>query len=457
MGTSGVPEVVSGVDVGFTDFSEFSVGSGIPAGLTQYGDGNPSPGTNEIDFDAVEGNFFSMDGQGFNAWGFGYDAFDGLMDLAGGELLARVFLNVPVNGRKMLGPAANMVGFGAGNLDCWSGGPFRLDPDELTGIFSTSNSSSSNAATGNMQEAWQDGEWLWVRARRVQSVADPGADDDWTVRAWHGDIADEPASPDATNFDQPRSLTWADDAIGWAMPGNAGAFTEQRIAYLSFSADPDVVPPPIPFVKPPPGTFPRDILPERVTSLATPGAVKRRTNAGLIQIRSITAIGWSWEERFGLLRVTEAEHMELMAFVQKAWHSGTEFFIRHPMQPGSGIAPNGLGTPNIMVAGAGQVGAAVLTDGWPVSTLNCVVVGDVISIDGEIAVYMVTETKGSDASGEVRIKVNPPLRTSPADNAIVKTTDVDFVGTIMGRSQFEPTDAPTSYGGYKIRVEESLL
>ena len=203
--------------------------------------------------------------------------------------------------------------------------------------------------------------------------------------------------------------------------------------------------------------FPRDILPERVTALATPGAVKRRTNAGLLQIRSITAIGWSWREEWGLLRVTNVEHMELMTFVKKAWHAGESFKIRHPIQPGSGIPPNGIGTPNIMVVGAGQVGNSVLTDGWPVDTANCVVVGDVISISGEVAVYMVTATADSDGSGEVTIEVNPPLRSSPANNAVVKTTDVDFIGTIMTRSKFEPNAAPTSYGGYSIRVEEALL
>ena len=203
--------------------------------------------------------------------------------------------------------------------------------------------------------------------------------------------------------------------------------------------------------------FPRDILPEQVTALATPGAVKRRTNAGLIQIRSITAIGWSWQESFGLLRVTEPDHMELMTFIQKAWHNGQSFKIRHPVQPGSGILPNGLGTANIMVVGAGQVGNSVLTDGWPADTANCVVVGDVISIAGEIAVYMVTATADSNGAGEVTIGLNPPLRTSPANNAIVKTTDVDFRGTIMGRSKFEGTGAPTSYAGYRVKLAEALL
>jgi hypothetical protein len=204
-------------------------------------------------------------------------------------------------------------------------------------------------------------------------------------------------------------------------------------------------------------SWPRDILPEQVTSLATPGAVKRRTIAGLVQIRSITAIGWVWEEIWGLLRVTEKDHMNMLAFTKRVWHSGEPFLIRHLLMPGSGIPPNGVGTLNVMVAGAAQTGPQVVTDGWPASTAAVVVVGDVISIQGEPAVYMVTETADSDGAGVVTIKVNPPLRTSPADNAIVKTTDVQFLAVIMGRSKFEPTGAPTSYSGLKIRVEECLL
>jgi hypothetical protein len=149
--------------------------------------------------------------------------------------------------------------------------------------------------------------------------------------------------------------------------------------------------------------------------------------------------------------------MEMLTFVKDAWHSGRDFKVLHRMWPGSGITPNGLGTANIMVVGGSQVGNSVLTDGWPANTLNCVVAGDVISIGGELAVYMVAGTVHSNASGEVTIPLNPPLRSTPANNAIVKTTDVEFVGTIMGRSRFEGTGAPTSYAGLRIRIEESLL
>ena len=203
--------------------------------------------------------------------------------------------------------------------------------------------------------------------------------------------------------------------------------------------------------------FPRVVEPERASGLFNPGAVKRRTNAGLTQIRSITGIGWSWEEVYPLLRVTDPDHAELMAFVKDAWHAGKIFLAVHPLRPGSGIAPNGLGTVNVLVKGGGQVGASVLTDGWPSSTAGCVVVGDVIQVAGEVAVYVVTATAASNAAGEVLVRLNPPLRSTPADNAPVATTGVQFQVTILDRSRFEAARPPNLYGGYRVTFAEALL
>ena len=460
MSESGVPEVESGVDIGFTDFSEFTLTSSLPSGITEYGIGTDSPTGVGVSFDPIEGNYFEMTGMPgptVVSYGFGIDNFDGLTQF--GELLARVYLNILTDLQWGGGPCfrlSGLVGEPSPDMNAAGWTARRDDADAFGGSQGNETNAGSIFVPVNntfMQEARQNGAWLWVRVRILQNGAVPGRDD-WTVTAWHGSIDDEPSVPDSSPV--PITIVTPSSrgvgAIGWWGLVLGGA--EQRIAYLSFSSDPETVAPPLPFVEP---DFPRTILPERVTSLATPGAVKRRTNAGLVQIRTITAIGWAWREEFGLLRVTEPEHMEFLAFVKKAWHSGEDFKIRHPMQPGSGLSPNGLGTANIMVVGAGQTGNSILTDGWPADTANCVVVGDVISIDGEVAVYMVTATADSNASGEVLVRVNPPLRTSPANNAVVNTTDVTFIGTIMGRSRFEPTRAPTSYGGLSIRVEESLL
>ena len=96
-------------------------------------------------------------------------------------------------------------------------------------------SSSSNTVIVDLQEATQDDAWAWVRVRRVQNGTNPGTEDDFFITIWFGDIDDEPVAVDGSNIGQARSVTWAAEAIGWAMPGNAGAENEQRIAYLSFS------------------------------------------------------------------------------------------------------------------------------------------------------------------------------------------------------------------------------
>ena len=68
-----------------------------------------------------------------------------------------------------------------------------------------------------------------------------------------------------------------------------------------------------------------------------------------------------------------------------------------------------------------------------------------------------TESADSNASGEVTIAVNPNLRSSPANNAIVKTTDVEFIVTILSRSKFETAVPPNMYGDYQVTFGEALL
>ena len=722
MGTSGVPEVISGINFGFTDFSEFAVAAGIPTGVTEFGITPTSPFTFAIVSDPAEGNYFTMDGQGFRSWGFGLDAFDGLMDLAGGELLARVFLNVPVNGRKLLGPAANMLGLvgqdvGGADFDNWSGGLFRLDPDELSGLFVTNNGSSSNAITVDTQEAWQDGEWVWIRARRVQNATNPGTEDDFQVTIWFGDILDEPAVVDGVNIGQARTVTWAAEAIGWAMPGNAGAETEQRIAFLSFSSDPTQIAPPVPstmenekpiilgplmeydarrlssladgdpvllwpdssplgtndavpdpapdhdpafrpdrwapgvpsvefmdlgtstfppdneeamdfdgsvwqnneltifivaqvidisagaafigsrfggtpprecdvcvfpdgtllwgfgtetiptaiqtniitaaglvkagdkliitvrhtngaagvspegmmiqvasvpsfvtdpvFFNPgaigrsqntgspelglpggtiwgvdrligyiggyalaatnqqilemeaflneiwnviPPTALPETPKPMQVTALWGAGALRDASPSGLIQTRNTKAAGWMFQTTWPLLSVRNFVHQALTTFLYTAWQRGQIFNAKHPLQPGSGLPPNGLGTATVQIDGGAQAVRSdeIITDGWPVSTQSVVRAGDAIKIDGDSGVYIVTSTINSNVGGGATLPITPPLRKTPADGAAVQTTGVFFRVTIFSRSQLEDHRQPKSFHGPQVTFVEAL-
>ena len=169
-------------------------------------------------------------------------------------------------------------------------------------------------------------------------------------------------------------------------------------------------------------TFPRTVLPVTSSDLWSPGALKSLSNAGLMQIRNTKQVGWSWTDQWGILNVRNTDDNTLRSFVKKAWNRGEIYDILHPQVPGSGIAPNGLGTGTVIIKGAAQVGDVLIVDGFPINTPNCVRAEDALKFVADNAVYIVTADAGSDALGEVSIPLSPPLRLSPADNSAVCRT-----------------------------------
>lgn len=256
--TSGVIFLKNGVQVGISDFSEFALGDGLPSGITEYGIGAGSPSSEGIDFDATEGNYFKLSGAtsaggGVN-YGFGLDAFDGLIEF--GEILARIYLNIGTDLQWGGGPCLSLRGLvGEPSPDMFAaGGTIRRDDDDpewnTQGNETFAGTVSVPVNNRFMQEPSINGSWLWFRVRRTANIAVP-AQDDWEVTAWHGDIGDEPASPDGTATVVTPS-TRGIGAIGWFQL--FGGAAEQRIAFLSFSADPLLAAPPVPGEEPPVAT-----------------------------------------------------------------------------------------------------------------------------------------------------------------------------------------------------------
>lgn len=254
---SGVPQTVSGVRVGATDFREFPLASGIPAGITQFaiGPNAPSPAACSIGNDVVEGNFFSMTGLGGEAWAFGLDGFFGEMDQ--GELLARVLpIFSPGLPMHSIGPAAGIAGLigeplpGA-DIEAWSGVQFLRDgvadiESQVRATFSGFGTTFFTQATANLQVAYTAGIYVWIRIRKTTNGGDPTRDD-FEVRTYYGDpVLNNPILPDAIATLQVATGAGT-QAIGWAIPQGLPAQTnEHRITFLSFSANPLVEPPPLP-------------------------------------------------------------------------------------------------------------------------------------------------------------------------------------------------------------------
>ena len=458
MGVSGVPEVVNGANVGFTDFSEFAVAAGLPSGITEFGIGNDSPTAVAIVNDPVEGNYFEMTGHGEDAWGFGLDAFDSEMEF--GEILVRVFCNVS-DGRRIIGGASSMrglVGADPGPADFGfetSGAMRRLDsgdPDGITTATQVEDGSGGEIIGVLMQEAFQNGVWMWNRCRRVINPDVHVDHDDWQVTAWYGEFEDEPAL-DATSIDRTRIVDGL-AAVGWAITAN-GTTADQRIAFLSYTSDPDLAAPPEPGAL---QELSDTVRPMRVSDLWSAGALRDKSPSGLIQTRSTKAAGWMFTMTYPLLSVRNFDHQELTTFLYTAWQRGQLFLARHPLQPGSGLRPNGLGTATVVIDGAAQaVGSdSINTDGWPNSTSNVARAGDAIKIDKDDGVYIVTASASSSAAGEATLEITPPLRKVPADNAPVETTDIFFRVAISDRSSLEVSRHPQSADGPAITLLEAL-
>ena len=242
---SGVPETVSGVRVGATDFREFSVGAGLPSGITAFGVGANSPATVEIGNDAFEGNFFGMAGHGGNSeWGFGIDSFFG--EMSSGELLCRIRGDFPLDDRHSIGAAASMQGLLDSNFSAWGATQYlRMGVDIETEARAEFSGSFFQIIQGaDVQEPFINNIWHWLRVRRIANVGDPSRDD-WEARSWYGGIEAEPAAPDGVAVSQFRFASGALN-VGWWMLASLSSLSDQKIAFLSFSADPLIEPPPLP-------------------------------------------------------------------------------------------------------------------------------------------------------------------------------------------------------------------
>ncbi len=249
---SGVPTVApSGVLVGATDFREFSLGVGLPVGITAFGSATsrPDPNLVSIGNDPLEdfGNHFAMTGRGGENWGFGLDSFFGLM--AEGEMLVRIRCDYIINSFS-IGAAAGMAGFNNTDWEAWIGAQEkRVFPGSGTdsvgkGSFPGFGNTMFGLAAGVIQQPEIAGISFNVRVRKIPNGGDPSRDD-WEVRSWYGTSAGaEPVLPDDTATSVFRT-GGGFEAIGWGqLPGFPANLIEQKIRFLSFSVNPLVEPAP---------------------------------------------------------------------------------------------------------------------------------------------------------------------------------------------------------------------
>jgi hypothetical protein len=126
--------------------------------------------------------------------------------------------------------------------------------------------------------------------------------------------------------------------------------------------------------------------------------------------------GARWRASFTFQNLAEADAAKLQAFLVSLRGQAGRFYLYNFARP----KPNGVGTGTPRVNGAGQSGGTLLTDGWTASQTGILKAGDFIGVNGELK--MVTADVNSDGSGNATLSIEPPLRSSPADNSAITVT-----------------------------------
>ena len=268
--TSGQLYTADGVSYGFSDFSEFSVASGLPTGLSAY---QGSTTTFSIANDVTEGNYIQATSHttstGNGGMGFKYDAFVGQGAIGNDiEILYRTWFDGDqsdyifgaFNTIMYQGPNGEDVTSGRGVIPLLrkvNNIPAQWRPD-VFGVVNTNSTSSATSWGIGLQTTYPFGEpndyptqiWTWVRARITYGnvISDRTS---WKLKWWTGSYSEEPVSWDGEGT-RPDSDNLANnplnqDEFGFLVYNGNGVWAQPlRISYFSFSTDPDTIPPPTP-------------------------------------------------------------------------------------------------------------------------------------------------------------------------------------------------------------------
>ncbi len=128
-------------------------------------------------------------------------------------------------------------------------------------------------------------------------------------------------------------------------------------------------------------------------------------------VQTVELPGARWAVSFMLENLDETDAALLQAFFAKLRGRAGRFYLHNLARP----QPRGTLTGTPLVKGAAQTGTALVIDGCTVGAT--LLVGDFVGVNGELKMVVADVT--ADGAGEMSLAIEPPLRSSPADNAAV--------------------------------------
>lgn len=128
-------------------------------------------------------------------------------------------------------------------------------------------------------------------------------------------------------------------------------------------------------------------------------------------VQTVEMPGARWKASFLLENLAEADAATFQAFMVQLRGRAGRFALYNfaRSQPRGTLA----GTP--LVKGASQTGNTLIIDGCTVGAT--LVPGDYFGVNGELKMVVATAT--ANGAGEMTLSFEPPLRSSPADNAAI--------------------------------------
>lgn len=121
--------------------------------------------------------------------------------------------------------------------------------------------------------------------------------------------------------------------------------------------------------------------------------------------------GARWRVSFTLENLQEADTAKLNAFMAQLRGKAGRFYLCNFARQ----MPRGTASGTPLVKGASQTGTTLALDGFTAGAT--LLAGDYFAVGGELKI--VVADAAADGSGEMSVTFEPPLRTSPADNAPV--------------------------------------
>lgn len=197
-----------------------------------------------------------------------------------------------------------------------------------------------------------------------------------------------------------------------------------------------------------PLSFPNANIARVSISAASAVTASKSSFSYVTQVQRFSGQIWFAEVSLPIMNREQIE--DWSAFILKLNGKEGTFLLSDP----SKATPRGLATGTPLVKGAGQTGNSLITDGWTAGQTNILKTGDLIGIGQRM--YTVLSNVNSNGSGEATFDIWPRLRSSPADNAPITTSNCSTIFRLSSNSNsVYSVNADKNYG-LSFSAEEAL-